>query len=152
MTRFHLPLLFPRRWRLHDIRRAPLTRWVLLVAAVMMLGLQSAMAAYACAMPPGGMATMAMNASTMDGSMKGSCPEMASSPTDHLLCAKHCASEVSAPTDVHPLSVPPMLLMGLPPALPTWVAHTQAGIAYDRRDRLRSPGPPANLLFCSLLI
>lgn len=153
MTHRYSPHLLPCRWRLHDIRRAALTRWLMLVAAVMMMGLQCAMAAYACAMPPGVMTTaMATSAPAMDGSMKGSCSDMARSPTDHLLCAKHCAADASAPTDAHPLSVPPTALVGLPPALPAFVAHTQAAIAYDRRDRLRPPGRPASLLFCSLLI
>lgn len=153
MIRCPLPLLFPRRWRLRDIRRAPLTRWVLLVAAVMMMGFQCAMAAYACALPSDGMATTAaMRAPTMDATMRGACPDMAPSPTDHLLCAKHCSAEASAPTGAHPLSVPPTALVALPPAVPAFVAHTQAGIAYERRDRLRSQGPSASLAFCSLLI
>lgn len=153
MTRIPHPTLMPRRWRLRDIRRARLTRWLLLGSVLFMMGLQSALAAYACAMPSGMMGpAMAMSTSAMDASMATTCPEMRHAPADRLMCAKHCASEASAPTDARPLSVPPNLLTALPPALPVIAMQTQTTLAPERRYRLRAPPPPAILLFCSLLI
>jgi hypothetical protein len=153
MTRSHLPKLGPRRWRLRDIRRARLTRWLLIGSVLMMLGMQSALAAYACAMPSATMGSiMGMSASAMDASMGRSCPEMKHAAVDRMLCAKHCAPDTTAPTNAHPLSVPPSLLTALPPVLPMRVVNTQGTVEHARRDRLRAPGPPASLLFCSLLI
>ena len=147
------PTLMPRCWRLRDIRRARLTRWLLLGSALLMMGLQSSLAAYACAMPSGMMGrAMAMSPSAMDASMATTCPEMQHAPADRLLCAKHCASEASAPTDARPLSVPPNLLTALPPVLPVVAMQTQTTLAPERRYRLRAPPPPIILLFCSLLI
>ncbi|HEY0198773.1 MAG TPA: hypothetical protein VGC19_09560 [Rhodanobacter sp.] len=153
MTRFRLPKLGPRRWLLRDIRRTRLTRWLLIGSVLMMLGMQSALAAYACAMPPAAVgSTMAMSASAMDASMGHSCPEMKHAAVDRMLCAKHCAPDTAAPTNAHPLSVPPSLLTALPLVLPVLTVSTQGAIKHARRDRLRAPGPPASLLFCSLLI
>jgi hypothetical protein len=143
----------PRRLRLRDIRRARLTRWLLLGSVLFMLGLQSALAAYACAMPSRTMGSvMVMEASAMDASMAKNCPEMQHAPVDRLLCAKHCASDASAPADVRPLSVPPNLLTALAPVWPMVVMQTQVAVDPERLYRLRAPPPPTTLLFCSLLI
>lgn len=143
----------PRRWRLRDIRRARLTRWLLLGSVLFMMGLQSALAAYACTMPSGMMGpAMAMSTSARDASMATTCPEMQHAPADRLLCAKHCASDASAPTDARPLSVPPNVLTALPPVLPVMAMQTQATAEPERRYQLRAPPPSATLLFCSLLI
>jgi hypothetical protein len=154
MMRLPLPKLGPTRWRLRDIRRARLTRWLLLGGLLFMVGLQSALAAYVCTMPDGAMGpTMAMGTSAADASMASTCPQMKHTAADRALCAKHCASDASAPTAIHPLSVPPSALVALPPALPTAVALSSPMTASQRqRDRLRASPPPASLLFCSLLI
>jgi hypothetical protein len=152
MTRIPHPTWIPRRWRLRDIRRARLTRWLLLGSVLLMFAMQSALAAYACAMPSGMGPAMAMSTSATDASMATTCPEMQHAPTDRLLCAKHCASEASAPTDARPLSVPPNLLTALAPVLPVVAMQTQTTLAPERRYRLRAPPPPITLLFCSLLI
>lgn len=154
MTQLSIPKLGPARWRLRDIRRARVTRWLLLGGLLFMLGLQSALAGYVCTMPDGAMApTMAMGVSAADAAMTSTCPQMKHTAADRAVCAKHCASDASAPTAFHPLSVPPSALMALPPALPTAVALSSPTTARQRqRDRLRAPPPPANLLFCSLLI
>lgn len=156
MSRFQLPKLGPRRWRLRDIRRARLTRWLMLAGVLFMLGLQSGLAAYACTMPVGMMgSTMAMRTSIADASMAASCPQMKHTAADRMLCAKHCAadSDASAPSAAHPLSVPPNLLVALPPVLPAAVALSSTMTVEQRqRDLLRAPPPPASLLFCSLLI
>lgn len=118
-----------------------------------MLGLQSALAAYACATSPTSTGSaMAMETSAMDPSMAKTCPEMQHASVDHLLCARHCASDASAPTDARPLSVPPNLLTALPPVLPVVVMQAQITLEPERLYRLRAPPPPATLLFCSLLI
>ncbi|WP_284397987.1 hypothetical protein [Dyella lipolytica] len=139
---------------MRDIRRARLTRWLLLAGVLFMLGMQSALASYACAMPSEMMeATMGMSTSAADASMAATCPQMKHTAADRMVCAKHCASDASAPTAVHPLSVPPSVLVALPPELPAAVALTSPMTAQQRqRDRLRAPPPPASLLFCSLLI
>jgi hypothetical protein len=154
MTHLSIPKLGPTRWRLRDIRRARLTRWLLLGGLLFMVGLQSALAAYVCTMPDGAMGpTMAMGTSAADRAMASTCPQMKHTASDRALCAKHCASDASAPTAIHPLSVPPSLLVALPPSLPTAVALSSPMTACQRQlDRLRAPPPPASLLFCSLLI
>ena len=154
MTHLSIPKLGPTRWRLRDIRRARLTRCLLLAGLLFMVGLQSALAAYVCTMPDGAMGpVMAMATPAADASMASTCPQMKHTAADRALCAKHCASDASAPTAVHPLSVPPNVLAGLPPALSTAVALSSPMTVRQRqRDRLRAPPPPASLLFCSLLI
>lgn len=153
MTHLSIPKLGPTRWRLRDIRRARLTRWLLLGGLLFMVGLQSALAGYVCTMPDGRMGpTMAMGTSAADKAMTSTCPQMKHTAADRALCAKHCASDASAPTAVHPLSVPPSALVALPPLLPAAVALSSPMTVDQRqRDRLRTP-PPASLLFCSLLI
>lgn len=154
MTHLSIPRLPPARWRLRDIRRARLTRWMLLGGLLFMLGLQSALAAYVCAMPDGAMGpTMGMRTAAADAAMASTCPQMKHTAADRALCAKHCASEASAPTAAHPLSVPPSVLVALPPLLPRAVALSSPMTAHQReRNRLRSHAPPPSLLFCSLLI
>jgi hypothetical protein len=139
---------------LRDIRRARLTRWLLLAGLLFMLGLQSALAAYGCSMPEEAMGpAMAMQTSVADTAMAASCPQMKHSSADRALCARHCASEASAPASAHPLSVPPSVLLALPPALPSAMALWSPITAQQRqRDRLRTSPPSASLLFCSLLI
>lgn len=154
MRHLSIPRLSPSRWRLRDIRRARLTRWLLLGGLLFMLGLQSALAAYVCTMPEGAMdPTMAMGTSAADASMASTCPQMKHTSADRALCAKHCASDASAPAAAHPLSVPASALVALPPALPNAAALSSLmAVRQRQRDRLRAPPPPANLLFCSLLI
>lgn len=153
MTRIGSMPRKPRRWRLRDLRRAGLTRGLLLVGALFMLGLQTALATYACTMPPAMMGpVMAMGIRAGDAAMRGTCPEMRHAATDHVLCAQHCARQVSAPSDARPLTVPPNLLAALPPALPLVVQSMPAASVPERYYRLRAPPPPAILLFCSLLI
>jgi hypothetical protein len=154
MTHLSLPKLGPTRWRLRDIRRARLTRWFLLGGLLFMLGLQSALAGYVCTMPDGAMGpTMAMGVSAADAAMASTCPQMKHTAASRALCAKHCASDASAPTALPALSVPPSALVALPPVLPMAVALSSPMTARQKqRDRLRAPPPPANLLFCSLLI
>ena len=143
----------PCRWRLRDLRRARLTRWLLLGGVLLMLGLQSALAAYSCAMAPATMGqVMAMATSAMDASMAKTCPETQHAPVSRLLCAKHCASDASAPTDARPLAVPPNLLTALPPVLPVVVMQAQITVEPERLYRLRASPPSATFLFCSLLI
>lgn len=153
MMPMSLPKLGPTRWRLREIRRARLTRWLLLGGLLFMIGLQSALAAYVCAMPNGTMGpTMAMGTAAADRAMASTCPQMKHTAADRALCAKHCASDASAPTAIHPLSVPPSVLAALPPSLPAAVALSSPMTVRQRqRDRLRAP-PPASLLFCTLLI
>jgi len=153
MTHLSIPKLGPTRWRLRDIRRARVTRWLLLGGLLFMVGLQSALAAYVCTMPDGAMGpVMAMSTSAADTAMTSTCPQMKHTAADRALCAKHCAADASAPTAVHPLSVPPSALVALPPSLPAAVALSSPMTALQRqRDRLRAP-LPASLLFCSLLI
>lgn len=154
MTHLSLPKLGPARWRLRDIRRARLTRWLLLGGLLFMLGLQSALAAYVCNMPDSAIGPVtAMGVSRADAAMASTCPQMKHTAADRALCAKHCASDASAPVAAHPLSVPPSALVALPPSLPKAVALSSPMTANQRvRDRFRSPPPPASLLFCSLLI
>ncbi|MBM7124855.1 hypothetical protein ACFFJT_06310 [Dyella flava] len=154
MRHLSIPKLGPARWRLRDIRRARLTRWLLLGGLLFMLGLQSALATYVCTMPDDALGpTMAMGASAADRAMASTCPQMKHTAADRALCAKHCASDASAPTAIHPLSVPPSALVALPPLLPTAVALlSPMTFGQRQRDRLRAPPPPASLLFCSLLI
>lgn len=143
----------PRPWRLRDLRRAGLTRGLLLVGALFMLGLQTALAAYACTMPPAMMGSvMAMGTDAGDAAMRGTCPQMQHAASDHVLCAQHCVRQVPAPSDSRPLTVPPNLLAALPPALPFVVPPTPAAFVPERYYRLRAPPPSATLLFCSLLI
>lgn len=153
MMHLSIPKLGPTRWRLRDIRRARLTRWLLLGGLLFMVGLQSALAAYVCNMPDGAMSpTMAMGTSGADAAMASTCPQMKHTAADRVLCARHCASDASAPTAIHSLSVPPSVLVALPPSLPMAVALSSPMTPHRRqRDRLRTP-PPTNLLFCSLLI
>jgi len=154
MTHLSLPKLGPTRWRLRDIRRARLTRWLLLGGLLFMLGLQSALAAYICNMPDGAMGPMmSSGVSAADAAMLSTCPQMKHTAADWALCAKHCASDASVPTAAHPLSVPPSALVALPPPMPKVVALSSPMTTHQReRDRLRSPSPPASILFCSLLI
>lgn len=143
----------PRPWRLRELRRARLTRGLLLVGALFMLGLQTALAAYACTMPPTLVGpVMAMGTAAGDAAMRGTCPEMRHAAADRVLCAQHCASQASAPSDARPMTVPPNLLAALPPVLPLVVPPTPAASIPERYYRLRAPPPPATLLFCSLLI
>lgn len=154
MISLSFPKLGPTRWRLRDIRRARLTRWLLLGGLLFMVGLQSALAAYVCTMPDGAMGpTMAMGTAAADKAMASTCPQMRHAAGDRALCAKHCASDASAPSAIHPLSVPPSILVALPPSLPSAVALSSPMTVNQRQlDRLRAPPPPASLLFCSLLI
>ncbi|MFC5580996.1 hypothetical protein [Rhodanobacter terrae] len=153
MTCFRLPRVAPRRWCLRDLRRARLTRGLLLVGVLFMLGLQTALAAYACAMPPTMIGpVMAMGAGTGDAAMRGTRPEMRHATADRILCTQHCASQASAPSDARPMTVPPSLLVALPPVLPLIVSQTPISFVPERYYRLRAPPPPASLLFCSLLI
>jgi hypothetical protein len=154
MVHRSIPRLSPERWRLRDMRRARLTRWLLLGGLLFMLGLQSALAGYVCTMPDGAMGpTTAMGTSAADAAMASTCPQMKHTSADRALCAKHCASDASAPTPVHSLSVPPSVLAALWPVLPTVVALSSPMMVHQRQcDRLRAPPPPASLLFCSLLI
>lgn len=154
MTLLSIPKLGPSRWRLRDIRRARLTRWLVLGGLLFMLGLQSALASYVCMMPDDAMGpTMAMGASAADKAMASTCPQMGHNAGDRTLCAKHCSSDASAPTAIHPLSVPPSALVALPPELPAVIAVSSPMTIRQRQlDRLRTPPPPATLLFCSLLI
>ena len=143
----------PRQWRLRGLRRARLTRGLLLVGALFMLGLQTALAAYACTMPPAMMGpVMAMDADAGDAAMHDTCPEMRHAAPDRILCAQHCAAQASAPSDARPMTVPPNLLAALPPVLPLVAPHMPAATIPERYYRLRAPPPPATLLFCSLLI
>lgn len=139
-----------RRWRLRALRRRSSTRWLLGFAVLVMLGMQIATAAYACAMVPSAMGRMASDASMQ--AMGGSCPEM-HGLSDRLLCQQHCAPDNTAKPDVSPTSVPQSLLTALPPLLPAVaIAALPAGHAPERLYRLRASPPPATLLFCSLLI
>jgi hypothetical protein len=138
---------------LRELRRARLTRGLLLVAALFMLGLQTALAAYACTMPPAMMGpVMAMGTDAGNAAMRGTCPQMQHAPADRVLCAQHCASQASVPSDARPMTVPPHLLAALPPVLPFVVPPTLAASVPERYYRLRAPPPPVILLFCSLLI
>lgn len=150
MIPFQLPKLLPHRWRLRDIRRARLTRWLLVAGMLFMLNMQSAMAAYVCMLPPGAMEMTA----AADASMSATCPQMKHTAADRMVCAKHCASDDSAPAAAHPpLSVPPNGLLALPPIWPSTVAlSSPATVQKRQRDRLRAPPPTPSLLFCSLLI
>lgn len=155
MTRFRFPMLYPRRWRLRDMRRARVTRWLLLAGVLAMLGLQSALAAYACTLPAGTMeSTMAMGVSATDTTSASACPQMKHTSADRMMCAKHCASDdASAPTAVHPLSVPANTLVApLPVALAVLATSSPMTVRQRQSDRLRSPPPSPTLLFCSLLI
>lgn len=154
MFAFRAPKLTPYRWRLRDLRRAGLTRWVLLTGLLFMLGLQSAMAGYVCTMPDGSMApTMAMGTAAADRAMADTCPQMQHTTADRALCAKHCNTDASAPTVAHAPTVPPSLFMALPPVVPAAIALISPATVHHRQsDRLRSPPPPPSLLFCSLLI
>ncbi len=152
MTRFRLPAFIPRRWQLRDIRRARLTRWVLMAGVLVMLGMQTAIAAYACTMPSSASGPASAMGTMGDASMPTSCSEMAHAVANAPLCQKHCTPDASAPTAAHALSVPPNLLAALPPDSPVLPAHVQAALEIDARHRRHPPGPPASLLFCSLLI
>lgn len=153
MTRARAMPRRPRPWRLRELRRARLPRGLMLVGALFMLGLQTALAAYACTMPPAMMGpVMAMGVDAGDVAMHGTCPEMRHATADRVLCAQHCAAQASAPSDARPVTVPPNLLAALPPALPLVVSPTPAAFVPERYYRLRAPPPPATLLFCSLLI
>ena len=153
MPYLSIPRLSPRR-RLRDIRRARLTRWLLLAGLLFMLGLQSSLAAYVCAMPVEAMGpAMAMKTSAAGTGMASVCPQMKHSSADRALCARHCTSQASAPAPAHPLSVPPSVLLALPSELPAAVALSSPMAAQQRQgNRLRTSPPSASLLFCSLLI
>lgn len=142
-----------RPWRLRALGRRSFTRWLLTFAVLMMLGQQTAMAAYACAMSPNAMGRMvAMSPQTSMQAMSGTCPEM-HGLSDRLLCQQHCAPDNTAKPDTRPASVPQSLLTALPPMLPVgMVASSPAGHAPERLYRLRASPPSATLLFCSLQI
>lgn len=149
VNHFRIQALLPRRWRLREIRRARLTRGLLLVGVLFMLWSQAALAAYACMSPSGSMASSAISGT----SMRATCPQMMHSAADHMVCTKHCAPDASTSTVTPSLSVPPSVVAALPPVLPDAVALVSPVTAGDRqRDRLRAPPPPPSLLFCSLLI
>lgn len=153
MTRNCPPTLLPRYWQLRAIGRARLTRWLLLGSVLVMLGVQSALAAYACTLPPAAMGQgMAMDASAMDAAMAGNCSQMRHAPANRMLCARHCTAQAVAPTDARTLTVPPNLLTALPPMLPLVAMQTRSTREPVRRYRLHGPRPPANRLFCTLLI
>jgi hypothetical protein len=142
-----------RPWRLGALRRRAVTRWLLTLALLLMLGQQAVLAAYACAVPPGAMGQMtALSPQASMKAMHRSCPEMRGQ-TDQLLCQKHCAPDHTAQPDVRLPSVPQNLLTALPP-MPSAavIAVSSVEHARDRRHRLR-PSPLADTrLFCSLQI
>lgn len=142
-----------RLWRLRALRRRPFTRWLLVFAVLVMLGQQTAMAAYACAMAPGAMGPMiAMSSTDAMKAMSDTCPEMRGL-SDHLLCQKHCAPDKTTQPDGRTTSVPPNVLTALPPMPSTVALVTSSSVRADaRRYRQQASPPPPTKLFCSLQI
>ncbi|MBS0576427.1 MAG: hypothetical protein JSS45_08400 [Proteobacteria bacterium] len=117
-------------------------RFRIAVLAIMCLLFQQfALAAYACAldrMPPD------------PSAMASTCASMGMQHDNPVLCAKHCAPDVSvaahmASPSVPPLALPPMDfgLVAIAPAAGGGVPET---VPLDRSD------PPPRLRYCSLLI
>jgi hypothetical protein len=118
-----------------------------------MLGQQTAMAAYVCAMPPAAMEPMAaMSATASVKAMRSTCPEM-HQPLDQVVCNNHCAPQVTTQAPAHVASVPGNGLTALPPMLLAIATGTcQSSNAPERRYRQQTPPPPPSKLFCSLQI
>lgn len=119
----------------------------------MMLGQQTAMAAYACAMAPTAMAPMtAMSATASMKAMGDTCREM-HQLSDQVVCQNHCTPQVTAPAGAHVASVPGNGLTALPPMLVAMVTGAcQSSTAPERRYRQQAPPPPPSKLYCSLQI
>jgi hypothetical protein len=135
------------------LRRSPFTRWLLVFAVLLMLGQQTAMAAYACAMTPAAMAPMAaLSASASMKAMNGTCPEM-HQLSDRVVCQNHCTPQVTSPAGAHVASVAGNGLTALPPILlAVATGACQSSRASGRRYRQQAPSPPPTKLFCSLQI
>jgi len=135
------------------LRRRPLIRWLLAFAVLMMLGQQTAMAAYACAMAPTAMGPMAaMSATASMKAMSSACPEMHQS-SDLVVCQNHCTPQATSPTGTHVASVPGNGLTALPPMLLTIATGAcQSSTTLERRHRQQAPPPSPSKLFCSLQI
>jgi hypothetical protein len=126
---------------------------LLVFSVLMLLGQQTAVAAYACAMTASSMGTVtAMPASAAMAAMGKTCPEM-HELANHALCQKHCNPDNTAQPDARPGSVPPSLFAALPLSLPALATTPLLARRASKQSHLQqAPPPPAILLFCSLLI
>lgn len=151
MTRNDRHALSNRRWRLGVLRRRGFVRWLLVFAALVMLGQQSAMAAYACELATP--ATASTTTVTAMSKMDHGCADM-QQRADQTVCRNHCATTTPTPTETHVVSVPPSSLTPLPPAAFDVVLRTCAAGATPELWYRQSAAPPLppRLLFCSLQI
>lgn len=123
-----------RLHRRHRLRTA-------FLAIVCLLFQQFALAAYACAldrMPPD------------PSAMASACAAMGMQHDNPVLCAKHCAPDVSVAAHVASPSVPPLALPPLDFGLVT-IAPVASGVVPESVPLDRSD-PPPRLRYCSLLI
>jgi hypothetical protein len=142
-----------RHWRLRELGRQRFTRWFLGFAMLMLIGQQTALASYECAMAPSSVATvMAMTTPAAMAAMAKTCPGMRGM-AGHALCQKHCNPDNTAHSEPRPGTVPPSLFAPLPPLLPaTAMEPLLAGRTSRQAHLQQAPPPSATLLFCSLLI
>jgi hypothetical protein len=151
MARTRFLLGRTHRWR--NVQRAGLARGLLLAGVLLMLGLRTALAAYACTMPPATMGPdMATGAGARHAAMHGACAQTRHAAAERLRCTRHCASEATAPNDARPMTVPPNRLAAVPPAWPHATLHVPTAPGPARHYRRRERPPALPLLFCSLLI
>jgi hypothetical protein len=142
-----------RPWRLRVLRRRPLTRCLLAFAVLMMLGQQTAMAAYACAIASAAMAPMtATSTAASTGGGDDGCAETQPLP-DQVVCHYHCSPQVTTPAVAQVASVPGNGLTALPPMLlAVATGACQSSNTFERRYRKQALSPPPTKLFCSLQI
>ena len=113
---------------------------VALVVVACLLFQQVAVAAYACERAPAPLPTQAMR-----------CAEMNMAPAAapaSALCEKHCAPDLSVPTDLAALDVP---ALALPPAF-SLVLHAPSAQVHRAAVPVARSDPPPRLRYCSLLI
>ena len=148
MTWLDRPSRGGRSWRLNVLRRRRFVRWLLAFSVLVMLGQQTAMAAYACMAAPS-----AMQAMSTTKAMGPGCPAM-HPRAQRAVCLNHCSTQATSPADAHVTSVPPSGLTALPPlSLEVASNGCLSSRASERWYRQQaSPPHPPRLLFCSLQI
>jgi hypothetical protein len=121
---------------------------LLVFAVLVMLGQQTAMAAYVCITAPSAVQGMSATPAMAHG-----CPYM-HRRAGRAVCSNHCATQVPAPADAHVTSVPSSGLTALPPvSLEVASLGCLSSRASERWYRQQtSPPIPSRFLFCSLQI
>lgn len=138
-----------RSFRLRCVTRRRLVWLVTLV----MLCQQVALAAYVCQAVPGTVGqVVAMTSSTAATAMGDDCAEMRGAPASPL-CQQHCAPDQATQVSGRTASVPPCVLIAVPPMLMSVASVAlRSDRALAQHELRRTPPLIPRLLFCSLLI